>query len=140
MSTRAGPRGDYDEPDDGDWQDRAACAGMTDVMFPRTNELTEDNAGVYVQARRLCATCTVKAPCLAYALATNQQHGYWAGTTPTDRRRLRRAAWASAAPDQKRQARTGSHGARNTAAAAIYDVTVDEAIAAVWQRIVEETG
>lgn len=93
--SRPGPRDAYDEPDDGDWQTHAACIGRTDVMFPDTRgrgpiPVSESGEVAYDKAREICRSCPVTAPCLAYALATRQEHGCWAGTTPNQRRTLRR--------------------------------------------------
>lgn len=40
-------------------------------------------------AKQCCELCPVKAACLDYALAANEQFGIWGGTTPRVRRRLR---------------------------------------------------
>lgn len=42
------------------------------------------------KAVAVCADCTVKAECLAYALEHNEQHGIWGGTTPRQRRKSKR--------------------------------------------------
>ena len=42
-------------------------------------------------ARRICADCPVKEPCLEYALVTNQDTGVWGGTSEEERRKLRKA-------------------------------------------------
>jgi hypothetical protein len=36
-------------------------------------------------ARTLCGECPIKETCFEYALETNQRHGIWAGTTPSER-------------------------------------------------------
>jgi WhiB family redox-sensing transcriptional regulator len=41
-------------------------------------------------ARRICADCPVKAPCLEYALANRIDHGVWGGTSERERRRILR--------------------------------------------------
>ena len=41
-------------------------------------------------ARRLCADCPVKAPCLEYAMANHIDHGVWGGTSERERRRIAR--------------------------------------------------
>lgn len=65
-----------------------ACAGKTWLFFSRAlEEITE--------ARALCAPCPHRDPCLAQALATPSAYGdgcgVWAGTTPEERRAMRRA-------------------------------------------------
>jgi WhiB family redox-sensing transcriptional regulator len=41
-------------------------------------------------AKRICATCPVKEPCLEYALEYRIDHGVWGGTTERQRRRILR--------------------------------------------------
>jgi WhiB family redox-sensing transcriptional regulator len=72
------------------WRDRAACAAPgidPELFFPepgRRNGAAE--------AKRICARCPVRAPCLDEALATPLflDDGIRAGTTALERRRLRR--------------------------------------------------
>jgi WhiB family transcriptional regulator, redox-sensing transcriptional regulator len=42
-------------------------------------------------AKAVCQSCDAKEPCLAFALATNQESGVWGGTSEEERRRLRRS-------------------------------------------------
>lgn len=70
-----------------DWPAQAACArpGVDpEWFFPEQGESTR-------AARRICATCPVKAPCLDAALATplSQDFGVRGGTSPTERLQLR---------------------------------------------------
>lgn len=56
-----------------------------------------DGVGVEV-ARRICANCPVKEPCLEYALEHRVDHGVWGGCSERERRRIlkrRRVAAAS---------------------------------------------
>ena len=47
------------------------------------------SAGVGVEvARRICADCPVKEPCLEYALAHRIDHGFWGGCSERERRRI----------------------------------------------------
>lgn len=62
------------------WQALANCATTDpEVMFP-VNEVKG--------AKRICAPCTVREICLAYSLATGQEHGVWGGETVNARRRM----------------------------------------------------
>jgi hypothetical protein len=49
-------------------------------------------------SRLICATCTVGVECLAYALTDRdaRAHGIWAGTTPKERKQLKRDGAAAA--------------------------------------------
>lgn len=71
-------------PEEQDWQDRALCA-QTDpeAFFPEKGGSTRD-------AKRVCATCEVRAECLDYALAHDERFGIWGGLSNLERRRLRR--------------------------------------------------
>lgn len=42
-------------------------------------------------AKRICACCEVREPCLEFAIATKQDAGVWGGLTEDERRSLRRA-------------------------------------------------
>lgn len=44
------------------------------------------------EALKVCAACPVTKECLEYALTINERDGVLGGTTPSQRRRLRRAA------------------------------------------------
>jgi WhiB family redox-sensing transcriptional regulator len=72
------------------WRQLAACAAPgidPEWFFPA-------KGGTARPAKRICARCPVKAPCLAEALATPPAHddGVRGGTTPAERRWLRE--WA----------------------------------------------
>lgn len=74
-----------------DWTDAALCAQTDpDLFFPayRANSFAR-------LARRICASCPVRAECLDYALGYPDLDGIWAGTTPRERQRLRRASCAA---------------------------------------------
>jgi WhiB family redox-sensing transcriptional regulator len=56
-----------------------------------------DGVGVEI-ARRMCASCPVKEPCLEYALLNRIDHGVWGGCSERERRRiLKRRRQAAAA-------------------------------------------
>lgn len=52
---------------------------------PANTFFPSDGVGVAV-ARRICATCPVKEPCLEYALDHHIEHGVWGGTSERGRR------------------------------------------------------
>lgn len=64
----------------------AACKGAPlDAFFPVG---TDPNG--YAKAIQYCARCPVAAECLQYALDTGSDDGMYGGTTPADRRLIRR--------------------------------------------------
>jgi WhiB family redox-sensing transcriptional regulator len=54
---------------------------------PPTTFFPSDGVGVD-RARKICATCPVKAQCLDYALENRIDHGVWGGTSERERRRI----------------------------------------------------
>lgn len=73
------------------WQTRAACKDIhIEIFYPPlvdsyTGKKCNPNSEDYDTAREICAICTVREDCLAYALETRQEYGMWGGTTPRDR-------------------------------------------------------
>jgi WhiB family redox-sensing transcriptional regulator len=65
------------------WRALAACRGADlHLFFPGRGESAEP-------ARRVCAGCPVREPCLDYALRHGITHGIWGGLAERDRRTLR---------------------------------------------------
>lgn len=63
------------------WTEAAACRGEpTDLFFPPRGEMENVHA-----AKAICATCTVRAECLAYAQAFGERAGIWGGLTRLER-------------------------------------------------------
>jgi WhiB family redox-sensing transcriptional regulator len=76
------------------WTDRAICRGTDpDLFFPigYTAEVLQEQQR---NAKAICANCPVTAACLTWALRVGEPDGIWGGTTPEERRHLRRAAEA----------------------------------------------
>ena len=70
---------------DNEWMGIGSCrVERPAVFFP------SDGVGVDV-ARRICASCPVKEPCLEYALTERIDHGVWGGASERERRRLLKA-------------------------------------------------
>lgn len=66
------------------WRTDAACRGLvTDWFHP-------ERGGDTSQPKAICATCTVTAECLAYALVNFEKHGIWGGLSERERRPLRK--------------------------------------------------
>ena len=70
------------------WMGRAACAshGDPDLWFAERGEQER-----LQEALRICATCPVRAACLAYVLSMPPQAGIWGGTTEEQRISRRKA-------------------------------------------------
>ena len=69
------------------WESTPACAGTdTELWF---NEDDEPGYREKNLLQRICASCEVRNQCLEYSLKHSVM-GYWAGTTPRERQRLRK--------------------------------------------------
>ncbi len=80
------------------WQRLAACRGEDSVYFfaPSYFEKRGEKLAREAVAKRICATCPVRLPCLDYALTTREAHGVWGGLNETERRTiLKRQAQAA---------------------------------------------
>lgn len=79
---------------DTEWMVKGNCRDEPPSRF-----FPSDGVGVEV-ARRICAGCPVKSPCLEYALEQRVDHGVWGGASERERRRIlkRRRDAATAAP------------------------------------------
>jgi len=70
------------------WQSQAACLDSDpDLFFPISS--SGPALQQIAQAKALCASCPVRRECLRFALATNQVHGVWGGTSEEKRQQLR---------------------------------------------------
>ena len=75
------------------WHQHAARAGTDpDLFFPGRGQPITD-------ARRVCATCPVKAECLDYAIRNGETIGVWGGTLERERRAMRSAIIAEHPPE-----------------------------------------
>ncbi len=69
---------------DTSWMANGNCRSVhPSVFFP------SDGVGVDI-ARKICATCESKEPCLEYALDARVDHGVWGGASERERRRILR--------------------------------------------------
>jgi len=92
------------------WRERAGCRGADlEVFFPGRGETAEP-------ARRICAGCPVRQPCLDYAISHGIVDGIWGGLTERDRRALR-TRHVSAARRERDAAITAAAAAGSTTAA-----------------------
>ena len=69
---------------DTEWMAKGNCRKESPSAF-----FPSDGVGVEL-ARKICATCPVKEPCLEYALANGIDHGVWGGASERERRRIAR--------------------------------------------------
>ena len=71
------------------WRLGASCRSTDpDLFFPvGTTGLAIDHIA---SAKAVCAACAVQAPCLEFAIETNQDSGVWGGTSEDERRQIRR--------------------------------------------------
>ena len=92
------------------WRELAACRGAgLNLFFPERGE----SAG---PARRVCAACPVREPCLDYAISNRITHGIWGGLSELERRALR-SGWVRAARRERDRAILAADAAGYTEAA-----------------------
>jgi WhiB family transcriptional regulator, redox-sensing transcriptional regulator len=65
------------------WRAHAACAGTSPAMF------FDPNPQAIAAAKAICARCTVRDDCLAYALEADERFGVWGFLDETERAQLR---------------------------------------------------
>jgi len=59
------------------------------VFFPPTTfERKDEKLEREVRAKAICGTCSVRKPCLDYALKIREPHGIWGGLNEAERRNL----------------------------------------------------
>lgn len=76
-----------------------ACVGKPpEWWFPGAAGMDRDTR-VLVKGRALCAACEVRSVCLVYAVRRGEKFGQWGGSSPKQRRSLRRALVAGRLAD-----------------------------------------
>lgn len=66
------------------WMEEALCAQTDpDIFYP-------EKGGSTAPATSVCASCSVRAECLEYAVSHDIRHGIWGGTSDNDRKRMAR--------------------------------------------------
>lgn len=65
------------------WSQDASCKGILNFDSPKSGKERTKN-------RTICLECPVLDLCLEYALAYTDEEGFWAGTTATERKEMRR--------------------------------------------------
>lgn len=69
---------------DTEWMAEGNCREVPPATF-----FPSDGVGVEA-ARKICAECPMKSPCLEYALRHRIDHGVWGGSSERERRRILR--------------------------------------------------
>ena len=68
------------------WAAYAKCLqAEPETFFP-------EKGGSTREAKRICALCEVREPCLQYALDHDERFGIWGGLSERERRKLKRLA------------------------------------------------
>jgi WhiB family redox-sensing transcriptional regulator len=75
---------------DEEWQMKAACRGpQATVFFPPSHfERKEEKLEREERAKAICRTCSVRRPCLAYAIRIREPHGIWGGLNEAERKQV----------------------------------------------------
>ncbi|NIH87879.1 WhiB family transcriptional regulator [Amycolatopsis granulosa] len=73
-----------------DWRTSAACRDEDPELFFPVSEMGP-GARQVARAKAVCASCPVRAECLAYALDAGLDNGIFGGTTEQERRSLIRS-------------------------------------------------
>lgn len=74
------------------WTDEAACRepGIDPELFFPVSESGPESRQQVAAAKAVCARCPVIDRCRDWAVRAGEAEGIWGGTTPDERRRLRR--------------------------------------------------
>lgn len=76
------------------WAQEAAgetpCQSAPDLYFPDLDQDISPLATLRL-AKTMCGECPIRVQCLNYAVANEEGHGVWGGTTPKERSKIRRA-------------------------------------------------
>ena len=66
------------------WRELGACRGLEPSIF------YPDDDDEALDAKAVCAECTVRVACLEFALQGREKEGVWGGATEKERRRILR--------------------------------------------------
>ena len=69
---------------------KAACRGPQAAVFfpPPQFERKDEKLEREARAKDICATCSVKEPCLDYAVSIREPHGIWGGLNESERKAI----------------------------------------------------
>jgi WhiB family redox-sensing transcriptional regulator len=80
-----------------DWRHQASCRDVDPELFFPIGATGPALAQIEA-AKAICGMCSVREPCLEWALETGQDSGVWGGLTEEERRTLRRERSTSRQP------------------------------------------
>jgi WhiB family redox-sensing transcriptional regulator len=69
---------------------KAACRGPQAAVFfpPPQFERKDEKQEREHRAKQICETCSVREPCLDYAISIREPHGIWGGLNEVERKQL----------------------------------------------------
>ena len=67
-----------------DWMRDGACRGLTHLFFPPAAERPQARERREAGAREVCAGCTVRLDCMAFA-RDHHEYGFWGGESEDER-------------------------------------------------------
>lgn len=72
------------------WQTKAACRGPQAAVFfpPSQFERKDEKLEREERAKEICQGCSVREPCLEYAVSIREPHGIWGGLSEQERKQL----------------------------------------------------
>ncbi len=72
------------------WRELASCKGIDTNIFVPKDRGAGTGRNVYAKARKFCDSCPVKNECLMFALESKMEFGMFGGTTPRERRSIKK--------------------------------------------------
>jgi WhiB family transcriptional regulator, redox-sensing transcriptional regulator len=90
------------EPEN-DWRAHAACKGIDPELFFSSEDLPDKRERIEREqaAKAICGHCSVRADCLAYAIAAGERYGIWGGLNPQERRAAARSRPDDRSPTER---------------------------------------
>lgn len=65
------------------------CESAPDLYFPDIEQDVSPLTTLRL-AKAMCSECPIQVQCLDYAITNDEIHGVWGGTTPLERRQIKR--------------------------------------------------
>ena len=82
-----------------EWHERAECRDHDrELFFDPAHEGHAERVRREQAAKKVCATCPVRAECLRFAESVPERFGVWGGTTPRERAKRRRRVRRTGTP------------------------------------------